>query len=74
MTTGGAERGAPDISFIMPCYNEQEVIGYTVPKFVSAFRGAGCQLELIAAERVGAVRDEGRLADLPLVSGAPEML
>ena len=24
----------PEISFIMPCYNEQEVIPYTIPEFV----------------------------------------
>ena len=27
----------PDVSFIMPCYNEEEIIGYTIPKMVSAF-------------------------------------
>ena len=34
----------------MPCYNEEEVIGYTIPKFVTAFRAAGVRLELLAVD------------------------
>jgi glycosyltransferase involved in cell wall biosynthesis len=40
----------PDVSFVMPCYNEEESIGYTIPKFVSAFEKAGHRLELIAVD------------------------
>ena len=40
----------PDISFIMPCYNEESVIGYTIPKLVDAFEKAGHCLELIAVD------------------------
>jgi glycosyltransferase involved in cell wall biosynthesis len=40
----------PDISFVMPCYNEEEIIGYTIPKMLSAFENAGHNLELIAVD------------------------
>lgn len=39
-----------DVSFVMPCYNEEEVIEYTIPKLVSAFEKAGHHLELIAVD------------------------
>ena len=34
----------------MPCYNEQEVIPYTIPQFVEAFEKAGRRLELVACD------------------------
>ncbi len=40
----------PDISFVMPCYNEEDVIGYSIPRFVAAFRNAGLRLELVAVD------------------------
>ena len=40
----------PDISFVMPCYNEEEVIGYTIPQLTTAFENAGYRLELIAVD------------------------
>ena len=40
----------PEISFIMPCYNEQDVIPYTIPQFVQAFQKAGHRLELVACD------------------------
>lgn len=40
----------PEISFVMPCYNEEDVIGYTIPRFTAAFRNAGIKLELIAVD------------------------
>jgi glycosyltransferase involved in cell wall biosynthesis len=46
----GPEKTTPDLSFIMPCYNEEEVLGYTIPKFLGAFRQAGYRLELIAVD------------------------
>jgi glycosyltransferase involved in cell wall biosynthesis len=38
----------PDLSFIMPCYNEEAMIGYTIPQLLSAFEKAGHHLELVA--------------------------
>jgi glycosyltransferase involved in cell wall biosynthesis len=38
----------PDVSFVMPCYNEEQVVGYTIPRLMTAFERAGYRLELIA--------------------------
>src|SRR3954452_12800913 len=43
-------RPAPDISIVMPCFNEEALIGYTVPKLVTAFQNAGYRLELVAVD------------------------
>jgi cellulose synthase/poly-beta-1,6-N-acetylglucosamine synthase-like glycosyltransferase len=40
----------PDVSFVMPCYNEEEVLDYSVPKLMDAFQQAGYRLELIAVD------------------------
>jgi glycosyltransferase involved in cell wall biosynthesis len=40
----------PEISFIRPCYNELDVIPYTIPEFVRAFEAAGHRLELVACD------------------------
>lgn len=66
-----SEREAPDISFVMPCYNEEEVIGSTVPALVRAFRREGYRLQLIAVDngskdRTGAIIEE-LAAELPEV-------
>jgi glycosyltransferase involved in cell wall biosynthesis len=40
----------PDVSFVMPCYNEEAVVGQTVRRFVAAFERAGHRLELITVD------------------------
>jgi glycosyltransferase involved in cell wall biosynthesis len=40
----------PDVSFIVPCYNEEAIIGYTVPRLVTAFEKAGYCLELVVVD------------------------
>jgi glycosyltransferase involved in cell wall biosynthesis len=34
----------------MPCFNEDEVIGHTIPQFVRAFAAAGHRLQLVACD------------------------
>lgn len=52
-----------DVCFIMPCYNEAENVGYTVPKLLDAFTHAGHRIQLItvdngSADRTGEMLDE----------------
>jgi glycosyltransferase involved in cell wall biosynthesis len=42
--------GVPDLSIVMPCYNEEEAIRYTIPRLVTAFARAGYSLELVAVD------------------------
>jgi len=39
-----------DLSLVMPCYNEEEVVGYTIPGLVRAFGARGHRLELVAVD------------------------
>jgi glycosyltransferase involved in cell wall biosynthesis len=40
----------PHISLIMPCYNEEESIPYSVPRLVQAFRRGNYRLQLITVD------------------------
>ncbi len=44
------EKLVPELSLIMPCYNEQDSIPYTIPQLVQAFEKAGHRLELVACD------------------------
>src|SRR5262249_59744119 len=44
------QQNLPHLSLIMPCYNEEEVIGYTIPRLLAAFDRAGYRLELLAVD------------------------
>lgn len=46
----------PDVSFIVPCYNEEDIIGYTLPRLHNAFEKAGYNLELVAVDNGSADR------------------
>ncbi len=41
---------SPDVSFIIACFNEEEVIEYTARQLLSAFEVAGYQLQLILVD------------------------
>lgn len=67
-----AESTAPEISFIMPCFNEEEVIEYTIPRFIRAFADAGYRLELVAcdngsSDRTSEILQRFAQSGLPLV-------
>jgi glycosyltransferase involved in cell wall biosynthesis len=40
----------PDVSFVIPCYNEEELIGYTLQRLHAAFSKAGYALELVVVD------------------------
>jgi polyisoprenyl-phosphate glycosyltransferase len=42
--------GGPDLSLVMPCYNEEEVLSYTIPRLLGAFSKAGYNVELVAVD------------------------
>lgn len=47
-TSAGSE--PPDLSLVMPCYNEEEVVAETLAELLRAFEQAGYRLELIALD------------------------
>ncbi len=40
----------PDLSLVMPCYNEQAIVGYTIRRLTQAFERAGYRLEIVAVD------------------------
>lgn len=50
MTEYESKNSQPDVSFVMPCYNEEAIVGYTIPRLAEAFAQAGHHLELIAVD------------------------
>src|SRR5689334_3598681 len=40
----------PALSIVMPCYDEEAIVGYTIPRLVTAFERAGYTLELVAVD------------------------
>jgi dolichol-phosphate mannosyltransferase len=42
--------GEPDISLVMPCYNEEKAIRHTIPRLIQAFREAGHRLQIVAVD------------------------
>lgn len=54
----------PDVTFIVPCYNEQEIIGYTLPRLHSAFVSAGYVPQFVAVDNGSSDRTGEILAEL----------
>lgn len=50
MARSDAGTDRADLSMVMACYNEQDVIGVTIPQLIAAFRRAGYRLELVAVD------------------------
>ncbi len=69
----GAKAGTdPELSLVVPCYNEEQALPYSLPGLASAFEKAGRRLELVAVDngstdRTGAVLSELAGRGLPLV-------
>lgn len=45
-----SDYGQPDISIVMSCYNEEEIVGYTISQLITAFEKSGYRLELVAVD------------------------
>lgn len=45
-----SDHNQPDISIVMSCYNEEEIVGYTISQLVSAFEKSGYRLQLVAVD------------------------
>ena len=61
----------PQISLVMPCYQEEESIGETAPDLVHAFNDAGIDLDLVmvdngSTDRTGVIIDELIARGLPI--------
>jgi len=70
MTATPHDPAAPDLSLVMPCYNEEEVVGYTIPQLVEAFEAAGHGLELVAVDN-GSTDDTGKILQRLVDEGLP---
>ena len=65
MTVGATARtDTPDVSIVMPCYNEQAIVAFTVSKLCDAFDRAGHRFELIAVDNGSTDRTGSVLAGL----------
>lgn len=51
----------PDLSFIVPCYNEQEILTYTLTRLHTAFTESGYNLELVVIDN-GSQDQTGEIA------------
>lgn len=59
-TFGNSSELHPHLSLIVPCYNEEEVIAYTLPQLHDAFAKAGYRLQLVAIDN-GSFDDTGTI-------------
>src|SRR5215471_9097164 len=72
MTSHNPKRSGPEVSLVMPCYNEEAVVRYTVSRLLNAFRKAGYSLEIVAvdngsSDRTGEIIRELAAADPAIV-------
>lgn len=40
----------PDLSLVMPCFNEEDVLPYTIPNLIDQFEASGMSLEIVAVD------------------------
>lgn len=58
----------PDLSLVMPCYQEEDSIGETAPDLVRTFAAAGIDLDLVMVDN-GSTDRTGRIIDELIASG-----
>ncbi|HEX6884831.1 MAG TPA: glycosyltransferase family 2 protein, partial [Planctomycetota bacterium] len=54
----------PELSLVIPCYNEAESIPYTLPALCAAFAAAGRRLEIVAVDNGSRDDSAARIAEL----------
>ncbi|HET6278332.1 MAG TPA: glycosyltransferase family 2 protein [Candidatus Polarisedimenticolia bacterium] len=59
----------PDLSLVVPCYNEEEIVGTTISDLLTAFGTAGHDLEIVAVDNGSTDRTGDILRDLTRRSG-----
>jgi len=64
------DRQPPEVSIVMPCYNEEGVLGYSIPQLVEAFEKAGHRAEIIAVDN-GSVDRTGEIIKELAAKGLP---
>lgn len=60
----------PELSLIMPCYNEEEAIPYTIPQLVEAFGERGHVLEIVACDN-GSTDGTSEVLERMIADGLP---
>ncbi|MCB9832895.1 MAG: glycosyltransferase family 2 protein [Planctomycetes bacterium] len=60
----------PELSLVVPCYNEEAVLGFTVPQLHGAFAAAGIAIELILVDNGSTDRTGAIIADF-VADGLP---
>jgi glycosyltransferase involved in cell wall biosynthesis len=66
----GADRSDPELSLVIPCYNEAESIRNTVTRLVEAFGARRVRLELVLVDN-GSTDDTGAIIDKLVAEGMP---
>ncbi len=60
----------PDVSIVMPCFNEETAIQTTAPELVEVFQGGGVRLELVLVDN-GSADATGEVIDGLVAKGLP---
>jgi glycosyltransferase involved in cell wall biosynthesis len=60
----------PDVSFIITCFNEEDIIGATIPQFINAFHREGYRIEIVAVDN-GSHDQTGEIIDQLAAEGLP---
>jgi glycosyltransferase involved in cell wall biosynthesis len=58
------ETAAPDLSLVLPCYNEEQVVEYTITRLIAAFEQSRYQLQLVPVDNGSKDRTGEILAEL----------
>ena len=60
----------PDLTLVMPCFNEEDVLPYTIPNLVDCFGSHGIDLEIVAVDN-GSSDQTGEILRGMIAKGLP---